>query len=367
MTTADLAPANSSRSPLSGAASSLLSAVGYDPAIVVLLPRSEARFFVFASLLSVAAALLAGVSLGYGGWLAAGAVVAVPVGLATSVFVLNLLRLHHAGSGYPLHLPLELIPAWRPAAAAVVVLFTLGLLITQPLVLLAQKPVLDKDVASRVADERAVRDAALRRPLAPGQPPVDPADVARLVVSDGLILRGRVAWDRHPLSSSLLSLLFASVIAGPALLRRTQARVLRRYESERWIIERMFVDDEWARAQDAITALLSPLPRFSGQLSSHYADPPYNTRPLVFGLDPAVVVDDRVKFVRNRHGEGPLPVLPGDELPPTPTPKPPSSSNPPSSSMAVLMAASSPAAPTSPSPSHPSLPTSPSSRCDTQS
>ncbi|MDP2343653.1 MAG: hypothetical protein Q8O67_22025 [Deltaproteobacteria bacterium] len=271
----------------------LLSAVGYDPAIVKLLPRGEARFFVFASALSVGAALLAGLSLGYGAGLAVGIPAAVVLAPLTALFVLNLLRLHHAGSGYPLHLPLELIPGWRPAGAAVVVLFTLGLLITQPLVMLVQKPWLDVDVAAHAAAERALRDAA------------GADDSARVVVSDGLIVRGRAAYDVHPLSSSLLALLFASIIAGPALLRRTRASVLRRYESERWIIERMFVDDEWARCQDAVVAMLQPLPTFSGSLSAHYGDPPYNTRPLVFGLDPALVVSGRVKFTRGKEAAGP--------------------------------------------------------------
>ncbi len=302
----------------------LLSAVGYDPAIVVLLPRGEARFFVAASIWSVVASFIAGCSLGYGALLAVGWPAAVVLAPATSLFVINLLRLHHAGSGYPLHLPLELIGAWRPAGAAVVVLFTLGLLITQPLVLLVQKPLLDRDIAARVADERALRGLA--------QPDNGGTDEHAVTVVDGLIVRGRLAWDRHPLSSSLLSLLFAGVVAGPAFLRRSRPGVLRRYESERWIIERMFVDDEWAVSQDAITALLAPLPGFSGALSAHYGDPPYNTRPLVFGLDPDIVVSGRVKFVRNRHGEQPAPALPETAAPTSSPPVTlPSSLSPPAS------------------------------------
>ena len=272
----------------------LLAAVGYDPLIVVRLPRSEARFFVAASVWSVGAALLAGASLGYGAWLTAGTVAAAALAPLTSLFVLNLLRLHHAGSGYPLHLPLELIPAWRPAGAAVIVLFSFGVLVTQPLVLWVQKSRLDADVAAHVAAERVLRAAA------------GADDASRVIVSDGLIVRAHVAWNAHPLSSSVLTLLFAALVAGPAFLRRTRARVLRRYESERWISERMFVDDEWAHCQDAVTALLhETAPGFSGSLSAHYGDPPYNTRPLVFGLDPALVVRGRIKFTRGSEAAGP--------------------------------------------------------------
>ncbi len=275
---------------LSPPARRLLRACGYDDAIVARLSSVDARFFVTGSLLSLLASLLPAVAVAYGTTLTLGGGAAPVFCVVVFSFVLNLLRLHHAGSGYPLHHPIEGISVWRPAGAAVVVLFVLGAFLTQPLVLLALRPFIDADLAARTAAAHAVQQG------------LGVVDVAAPV--HGLIARSHAAWDLHPVGATALSLGFSLVVCAPTLIRRTGARAVRLYESERWIAEREFVDDAWAENLDAVTAILrETAPGFSGRLQVHYADPPYNTRPLVFGLDPALAVVGRLRFVR---AEGPI-------------------------------------------------------------
>jgi hypothetical protein len=100
-------------------------------------------------------------------------------------------------------------------------------------------------------------------------------------------------------SSDLLTTLFALLLASPAILRFIGAAAVRDYESERWIADRILVDDEWANARDVIEeALIVTAPGWRPPLVVPFADPPYNTRPLIFGLDPADLVEGRLRFVR---------------------------------------------------------------------
>ena len=252
--------------------------------------------------LSLLAALLCGVGLGYGGVLTLGVVSAPFFLVAGALFMLNLLRLQHAGSGYPLHLPIEEIGNWRPSLAGVVVLFALGLLVVQPLALLILKVPLDDDILGRAAETAALQGALGVRD-----------DTA---VADGLMLRARLAWDLHPWPMALLSGGLALFVAAPAWLRVVGVRAVRHYESERWIQDRMFVDDEWAVAEDVVTQTLRrTAPGFSGALQTHFVDPPYNTRPLVFGLDPSLFVEGRVRFVKHGRARDPVPEVPAGAAP----------------------------------------------------
>jgi hypothetical protein len=288
--------------------SGVLSFVGYDPAIVLRLKQSDARFFVGGSAIALLATGLVSTSAGYGTALTLGVAAAPLVALAVAFFFLNLLRLHHAGSGYPLHKPIEDIDRWRPAGAAVVVLFVLGLFLTHPLVLWVLRPIIDDVLAARAAEAAAVR-AGLG------------VDAAPVVV--GLIARTRAAWDEALLPTVGLSLLFATVVCAPALLRRTGARAVRLYESERWVNERMLVDDAWAENLDGVTAILTATaPGFVPPLAIHYADPPYNTRPLVFGLDPALFVTGRLRLKRGGKTDA-SPVWPPPSTSTAPPPPPP--------------------------------------------
>lgn len=275
---------------------------GYDADLVARVSRGEQRFLTASAALSLCAALLCGVGLGYGGVLTLGPVAAPFLFGVGALFMLNLMRLQHAGSGYPLHLPIEEIGNWRPAFTGVVVLFALGLLVVQPLALLALKRPLDDDVVQRML-EAAMLQGALGVDERP--PP-----------ADGLILRSRFAWDLHLWPMVLVSCGLALLVAAPAWLRIVGVRALRRYESERWIRDRMFVDDEWAMSEDVVTSTLRrTAPGFSGVLPVHFADPPYNTRPLVFGRDPSAFVEGRVRWAKLGRERDPTPDVPPGEVP----------------------------------------------------
>lgn len=279
---------------------SLLRALGYDPEIVDGLSREDARFFHQAALASLLAALVVAVGTGYGGWLTLGALAAPALAIAGALFLLNLLRMHHAGSGYPLHLPLEDIAHWRPGATASLVLFLLGLLLAQPVAFLVRRPSLDAQVTAHFSEQRAVRlQLGIDSPTAP---------------ADGLILRAHLAWQA-PLPTGALVGLFSLLIALPAVLRRVRATAVRSYESERWIRERMFVDDEYAAAQEAVSDMLQEVPGFVPPLQNHYADPPYNTRPLIYGLDPSVFIEDGIKLTRPSTVDGDAVFLSESPLP----------------------------------------------------
>jgi hypothetical protein len=263
---------------------SLFSLCGYDASLIAKVSRGERAFFVFSAAFTILAVLLAGAGMAYGFVLTSGPWAAPPAFLAAALFVLNLLRLQHAGSGYPLHLPIEDIHAWRPGLAGLWVLLVFGVLLGQPLVILLQKPWLDPVVADRIADANAVRQAM-------------GLEVSGVV--DGLIVRGRAAWSEHLLVSAALTVVCALMLAAPALLRFIGASAVRDYESERWIADRILVDDEWADARDVIEeTLVVTAPGWRPPLLVPFADPPYNTRPLIFGIDPAEVVEGRLKFLR---------------------------------------------------------------------
>jgi hypothetical protein len=293
----------------------ILRLCGYDDAIVARLSRSDARFFVFGAALSIVAAVVPAVSMAYGALLTVGPWAAPWFFIAVVAFVLNLLRLHHAGSGYPLHHPIERIDGWRPAGAAVVVLFVLGVFFTQPLVLLVLRSALDTELAERATDSAAVQQG------------LGVIDVKAPVF--GLIARSHAAWDHHAFTAIVLSLGFSFLVCAPTLLRRTGARAVRLYESERWIAERELVDDAWAENLDDVTAILTETaPGFSGRLQIHTADPPYNTRPLHFGLDPALLAPGRVRFVRPKGRIDPVPPLTFPAVPEGGPSEPGSSSSP---------------------------------------
>jgi hypothetical protein len=287
----------------------LVRIAGYDERIVARLEPREARFFFVTSGLAIAASLLASLGLAYGAWLAFRSVPVAFVGaFVAGPVVLNLFRMHHAGTGYSIHLPIAALELWRPSWAAPLVFFALGAMLLQPLALLALKPATDRVVAAQIAEERA----ELQRVG---------GDV-RSVTDDGLIRRARATWDR-PAQAGVLTALLALFMAAPALGRVFWARSVRAYERERWIGDRMFVDDAFADAQDLIHRALLEEEHYSGRLQLHFADPPYNTQPIFFGIDPRVVERDGVRFVKpeNLEEEPPPPVEEPAGPPPTPEEK----------------------------------------------
>jgi hypothetical protein len=328
---------------------------GYDEAIVARLSPQDGRFFVVGAVLSLVAAFVPALSMAYGATLTLGAATAPAFFVVVAAFVLNLLRLHHAGSGYPLHHPLEHIDRWRPAGAAVVVLFVLGVFLTQPLVLLLLRPLIDAELAGKSAATRAVQEG------------LGVVDVAAPV--HGLIARSHAAFEHHGGVALGLSVFFSLVVSAPTWIRRTKARAVRLYESERWIAEREMVDDAWAEHLEDVTEILKETaPGFAGRMQIHYADPPYNTRPLLFGLDPARLSRGRLSFVAPTEPIEPSPsmtswaswaeAVSSPQEPPlrsttafaAPSPAPPTAPSP------APPTAPSPAPPTAPSPAPPTAP-----------
>jgi len=286
----------------------LIRIAGYDERLVARLAGDHAKFFAGASVLSVVASVLASLGMGYGAWLAFQSMVAAVFGgLVAGPVVLNLFRMHHAGTGYSIHLPIEGLARWRPSLAAAMVLSCLGAMLLQPLVLFAMKPFTDGAVASAIAAEVA--------------------ELARVggdvstVAEDGIIRRAHATWNQ-PLIAVLLTLLLALLVSAPAWLRRVFVTDVRAYERLRWIDDRMFVDDAFADAQDLIHRALEDEPHYSGRLQLHFADPPYNTRPIFFGVDPLLVEREGVKFVKGEEGEAAKEEVPA-EPPPAPPPKAP--------------------------------------------
>jgi hypothetical protein len=333
----------------------VFSLCGYDVSLIDKVGAGERAFFVVSAILSLLAAGLAGAGMGYGAVLTVGILPSPLAAVAAAAFVMNLLRLQHAGSGYPLHAPIEDIHAWRPALAGVVVLFVFGCLIVQPLVFLVERPFIDPVLEARAAELALVR-AGLGLQTAG-------------VVDHGfgLLARGRAAYSELTVISSALTVVFALLVAGPALLRVVGVRVLRHYESERWITERIVVDDEWAWARECIEETLVALtPNFHPPLTTPFADPPYNTRPLIFGIDPKDIVEGRLRFTRvSRKKTAATPAIPasaepwwsglifsGSPLPDVPAPPPPA---PPAPPVDAPAAAPTPSVTTSDTPTPPTV------------
>jgi hypothetical protein len=263
-------------------ASGVIALAGFDVDIVARLEPAHARFFAVSGTCTLMATIVVGVGAGYGADLVSDS---VPVGIATGIgfalVFLNLYRLFHAGTGFPIHWPIEALEHWSPSLVGVAVFVGLGALLSQPDVLLVMKPIID--------------DAVAKLPV------------------DGLVARTRTAWT-HPSWVVVSTVLFTLLSSLPAWLRRLALGPVRAYEQQRWLDERMLVDDAFADAQDAITRLLDRTPGFSGRLQIHYADPPYNTRPLVFGFDLfAVRETDNRYFAR---GDEPAPPPPPETAAP---------------------------------------------------
>jgi hypothetical protein len=226
----------------------IASKAGFSASIVVRLEPRVQRFFARMSMATVLCSVLVGFGASYGAWLASHSiVVAVVVGAALAGFYFNLFRLFHAGTGFPIHLPLEDLATWRPSTIGVLVLVALGAVLSQPLALFML----------RSADPASIR---------------------------GLIDDAQRVWQ-HPLQAAGVTVALSLCAAAPAWLRLMMTTPVRAYEQEKWLVERMLVDDAFADAQDIITSLLKHVPGFSGELQVHSADPPYHTKPLVFGME----------------------------------------------------------------------------------
>jgi hypothetical protein len=233
----------------------LLFTAGFDEDIVDRLAPDDARFFAIASAISIAASVLVGVGLTFGAGLALELwPLAGVVGLVGLLFALNLFRLLHAGTGFPLHEDVAELDRWRPPPTGAFVLFLLGAMLLQPVVLFA--------LGSATARE-----------------------------GNGLIALGLAAWSRPGLAV-LLTVVLALLMSATSWLRFFNLGPLRAYERHRWHRNRGVVDGAWQRSQEVITEDLRPHESFSGELRVHY-----DTKPMPFGIDPARVEREMVKFV----------------------------------------------------------------------
>ena len=153
----------------------LISLTGYDPSLVVRLSNTEQRFFVVVGVLCALSSLLVGAGAGYGGTYSFSAPVGVLVGVTFAALVLNLYRLLHSGTGYPVHLPIEDIDTWRPGKAPALVMWFLGALVAQPIVILLLKPWLDPVIIARGDGV----DGLITRTLAAWDMPVAATQIGR--------------------------------------------------------------------------------------------------------------------------------------------------------------------------------------------
>jgi len=221
---------------------------------------------------------LAALGLGYALYLAlANLVVAIAVAVAAALFVWNLVRLHHAGSGYPAHRPPEGIDAHRPSLGSVVVFFALGLMITAPCAMFVVAPAPTKELRVRDDAPRAERRVDARSPR-------------------GLIATGD-ALAAHPVQATFALGLFALLFSAVAWLKFPFVRAVRAYERARHGRERARIAWQFDDGERAIVELLAPRAGFVAPQKRHFADPPYNTAPLFFGVAPDDAARD-ARFVR---------------------------------------------------------------------
>jgi hypothetical protein len=265
---------------------------GFDDEIVSRLHEDDRLHLAAVSACGVVSILLSVCGLGYAAHLALGGVV-VPllIALATGMVVANLVRLHHAGSGFPAHRPLDAIETHRPALVAVVVYLALGAMLTSPCAMWTLAPLLKRDIAAAQGSSAGIHDVpdqvhGLHRDRHGEQ--------AR--VTGGLITRGR-AFVGRPLLASVLTILFALVFSAVAWLKFFFLRAFRTYERERYVRERALIDRWFEDSQLVVVSTLAPYRTFTGHLRQHYADPPYNTVPTFFGVMPDELFKD-ARFVR---------------------------------------------------------------------
>lgn len=232
---------------------------GFDRRVLWTLNPEHKNAFVIMSAACAASTVIVGLGALYGGAVATGSVlIGLLLAAGSMLVVANMYRLLNAASGFPLHEPIARLELWKPGWAAIVVLLVLGVIMMQPVVLALMSVVHGK--------------------------------------SGGLITQGLATWH-YPITAGFLTFCFAALMSASAWLRRFFLDAVRAYERERWIEQRMFVDDAYAEAQEVIHEALDGTPGYE-RTQQHYADPPYNTRPLLFGFDPELLERDGVRFIK---------------------------------------------------------------------
>ena len=97
--------------------------------------------------------------------------------------------------------------------------------------------------------------------------------------------------------AAVISVALGAVFSAHTWLRFFFISSVRLYEAKRWHNGRELVEDSYNSTQHEVHNALGKLPGFSGKLMTHFADPPYNQRPLVFGVEFSEVRTTGVRFV----------------------------------------------------------------------
>lgn len=247
------------------------SLAGLDPRLLRRVPPRAQAAYARQAWLGLLSAALAGVSIAYAAVLAAvGPASTLLIGLFAFLFVFNLVRLHHGGGGRPIEGEWDDIDTWRPSLWPTLVLLVLGALMMQGLCLLAMRPFLL-------------------------------SWLPRHLHENGLLAHAHEAW-RHPALMGACTLGFAVLFAAFAWGKYFMLSAVRAYERQRWALGRAIVDRLSAVNDELIVAALADEPGFAGEVTHHFANPPYNTHRVLFGVDEGQVEKTGLRFLPPSHG-----------------------------------------------------------------
>jgi hypothetical protein len=237
----------------------LLSAFGYDPALLAGLPEPDRQ-----RLAAVASGWLLSLFLiawpaGYTLWLVEHSLaLAIGVGLATFLLVLNLLRVVTAGGGIQAGAPGSAVRHYRPGLAPATFLLLLGALFAQP----AQLPLRASELDPAVNAYREQLVAAHGR-----RPAVSAGSAehyrAELAGCDFVVKRLALLW-REPNRAARFTLLYCLLGLLPAFFRQFAALgAVRAYELARYRTARAGLARDTARTGRAVVEALGRFPAYA--------------------------------------------------------------------------------------------------------
>jgi hypothetical protein len=235
----------------------VVSLLGFDRALVSELGARSAGRITGLALWGLFPVVSSGASAAYLVWLSEhhlGA--ALTIGSAVSALVLNLLRLHNAGSGPAPHHTAKDAERWAPGGGAVLVLGLLGALTAQPLLAGLERSA----QRSLVQEHRAELLLNHRSQSAADHVTSDAEVVRHLEQCEFVTLRLALTWQQ-PARPLALTGLFTALYLGPLLLGHlTHLRPLREYQRLRWEQARGLVLSEELHTQVLVARELARWP-----------------------------------------------------------------------------------------------------------
>jgi hypothetical protein len=237
----------------------LLSAFGYDPALLAALPEPDRQ-----RLAAVAGGWLLSLFLvawpaGYTLWLVEHSLaLAIGVGLATFLLVLNLLRVVTAGGGLQAGAPGSAVRHYRPSLAPATFLLLLGVLFAQP----AQLPLRasELDPAVNAYREQLVAAHGKRAGVQVASNEHYRAELARC---DFVVKRLALLW-LEPNRAARFTLLYCLLGVLPALFRQFAALgAVRAYELLRYRAARAALAEDSVRTGRAVVEALTRFPAYA--------------------------------------------------------------------------------------------------------